>query len=68
MIDDAADGGKVGTKVYHGVNAVILAGLPVAIATSPSALTMPLDVVLGVALPLHAHIGMNYGESTGQYI
>jgi len=25
-------------------------------------LTMPLDIVLGIALPLHAHIGMNYGE------
>lgn len=23
---------------------------------------MPLDVVLGLAMPLHAHIGMNYGE------
>lgn len=41
---------------------VVLAGVPAAIATSPSALTMPLDIVLGIALPLHAHIGMNYGE------
>ncbi|CAN0135563.1 unnamed protein product [Pylaiella littoralis] len=55
-----ADDGKLGTKLYHAVNMVALAGVPAAVATSPSALTMPLDVVLGIALPLHAHIGMNY--------
>jgi succinate dehydrogenase (ubiquinone) membrane anchor subunit len=27
---------------------------------SPSKLNMPVDLALGVALPLHAHIGMNY--------
>lgn len=58
----SADGGKLGTKLYHAVNLVVLAGVPAAIATSPSSLTLPLDVVLGLALPLHAHIGMNYGE------
>lgn len=61
-VDATADDGKLGTKLYHGVNLVILAGVPAAVATSPSALTMPLDVVLGLAMPLHAHIGMNYGE------
>ncbi|CAM9607088.1 unnamed protein product [Ascophyllum nodosum] len=55
-----ADAGKLGTKLYHSVNLVILAGLPAALATSPSALTMPLDTVMGLAMPLHAHIGMNY--------
>ncbi|CAM9507171.1 unnamed protein product [Scytosiphon promiscuus] len=55
-----ADDGKLGTKLYHAVNMVILAGVPAAVATSPSALTMPLDIVLGIAMPLHAHIGMNY--------
>lgn len=57
-----ADDGKLGTKLYHAVNMVVLAGVPAAITTSPSVFTMPLDIVLGVALPLHAHIGMNYGE------
>ncbi|GMI54389.1 hypothetical protein TeGR_g10095 [Tetraparma gracilis] len=33
---------------------------PVCFAVSPSAVSMPLDVALGLALPLHAHIGMNY--------
>ena len=60
--DATADDGKLGTKLYHAVNMVVLAGVPAAITTSPSALTMPLDLVLGIALPLHAHIGMNYGE------
>ncbi|CAM9213955.1 unnamed protein product [Hapterophycus canaliculatus] len=55
-----ADDGKLGTKLYHAVNMVVLAGVPAAIATSPSALTMPLDIVLGLAMPLHAHIGVNY--------
>lgn len=58
----SADDGKLGTKLYHAVNMVVLAGVPAAVATSPSALTMPLDIVLGIALPLHAHVGMNYGE------
>lgn len=62
MLTFAADDGKLGTKLYHAVNLVILAGVPAVIATSPSALTMPLDVVLGLAMPLHAHIGMNYGK------
>ncbi|CAM9507595.1 unnamed protein product [Scytosiphon promiscuus] len=55
-----ADDGKLGTKLYHAVNMVVLAGVPAAVATSPSALTMPLDIVLGIAMPLHAHIGVNY--------
>ena len=37
-----------------------MAAMPLALITAPSPLTMPLDVVLGLALPLHAHIGMNY--------
>jgi len=27
---------------------------------SPSKMNLPVDLALGVALPLHAHIGMNY--------
>lgn len=59
---NAADEGKLGTKLYHGVSLALLAGVPLAVATSPSAITMPIDVVLGIAMPVHAHIGMNYGE------
>ena len=33
---------------------------PVAFALSPSVLNMPVDVALGLAIPLHAHIGMGY--------
>ncbi|CAM9416081.1 unnamed protein product [Choristocarpus tenellus] len=39
---------------------LVLAGVPVAITTSPSMITKPLDVLLGLAIPIHAHIGMNY--------
>ncbi|CAM9849684.1 unnamed protein product [Sphacelaria rigidula] len=55
-----ADEGKLGTKLYHGVSLALLVGVPLAFATSPSAITMPVDVVLGIAMPVHAHIGMNY--------
>eukprot|EP00520_Triparma_pacifica_P005145 CAMPEP_0118662020 /NCGR_PEP_ID=MMETSP0785-20121206/16598_1 /TAXON_ID=91992 /ORGANISM="Bolidomonas pacifica, Strain CCMP 1866" /LENGTH=94 /DNA_ID=CAMNT_0006555515 /DNA_START=99 /DNA_END=380 /DNA_ORIENTATION=- len=33
---------------------------PVAFALSPSVINMPFDLALGLALPLHAHIGMSY--------
>ena len=33
---------------------------PVAFALAPSKLCFPIDLALGVALPLHMHIGMNY--------
>lgn len=58
----SADDGKMGTKLYHAVNMVVVVGVPAAVIVSPSFLTKPLDVIMSVALPLHAHIGMNYGE------
>lgn len=63
MLSFSADEGKMGTKLYHAVNLVVLVGTPVAIATSSPSLTLPLDVILSVAMPLHAHIGMNYGKA-----
>jgi len=46
-------------KLYHYVNLSLLAAAPAAFAVSPSPLTFPLDLFLGVAFPVHAHIGMN---------
>eukprot|EP00242_Pyramimonas_sp_CCMP2087_P006513 CAMPEP_0198209976 /NCGR_PEP_ID=MMETSP1445-20131203/18020_1 /TAXON_ID=36898 /ORGANISM="Pyramimonas sp., Strain CCMP2087" /LENGTH=100 /DNA_ID=CAMNT_0043883901 /DNA_START=126 /DNA_END=428 /DNA_ORIENTATION=+ len=34
--------------------------VPLSIATSPNALSMPVDLALAVALPIHSHIALNY--------
>ncbi|CAM9508446.1 unnamed protein product, partial [Phaeothamnion confervicola] len=56
----AADEGTLATHVYHMANLFLLAVTPVALVLSPSVLNKPVDLALGVAFPLHAHIGMNY--------
>jgi succinate dehydrogenase (ubiquinone) membrane anchor subunit len=56
----AADEGAISTKVYHSVNMGILVLTPMAFALAPSKWVLPVDLALGLALPLHMHIGMNY--------
>lgn len=55
-----ADTGPLATKTYHKINLCIMGLTPVAFALSPSVLNLPVDVLLGLALPAHAHIGMSY--------
>ncbi|GMH86272.1 hypothetical protein TrST_g6911 [Triparma strigata] len=55
-----SDEGPLSTSTYHKVNMLIMGLTPVAFALSPSKLNLPIDVLLGLALPLHAHIGMSY--------
>jgi len=55
-----ADTGAVGTKFYHLSNSALLIAAPLAFFLSPSILSFPLDLFLGVVFPLHAHIGFNY--------
>jgi succinate dehydrogenase (ubiquinone) membrane anchor subunit len=57
-----ADEGREAFKLYHKTHFVALAGAPLAFALSPLSpmLNMPVDLALGVAFPLHAHIGMNW--------
>lgn len=55
-----ADTGAVGTKYYHLMNTSLLVAAPLALFLSPSPLTFPVDLFLGVAFPLHAHVGFNY--------
>lgn len=50
----------MGVKYYHLLNTSLLAAAPLALLLSPSALTFPVDLFLGVAFPLHAHVGFNY--------
>jgi succinate dehydrogenase (ubiquinone) membrane anchor subunit len=45
--------------LYHHVNTSLLVLTPCALILSPSPWAFPLDLALGVALPLHGHIGMN---------
>ena len=39
---------------------VLAAATPLAVFLSPSAFNVPVDVALGVILPFHGHVGMNY--------
>jgi succinate dehydrogenase (ubiquinone) membrane anchor subunit len=55
-----ADSGAVGTKFYHLSNTALLVAAPLALFLSPSPLTFPVDLFLGVAFPVHGHIGINY--------
>jgi len=56
----AADQTITQNRVYHKTHYAVLALVPIALAAHPSALSMPVDVALAIALPLHAHIGMNW--------
>ena len=54
-----ADSTATMISLHHKMNIAILGLVPVALATSSTALQMPLDLLLGIALPVHGHIGMN---------
>eukprot|EP00499_Haloplacidia_sp_CaronLabIsolate_P002328 CAMPEP_0196772744 /NCGR_PEP_ID=MMETSP1104-20130614/2397_1 /TAXON_ID=33652 /ORGANISM="Cafeteria sp., Strain Caron Lab Isolate" /LENGTH=130 /DNA_ID=CAMNT_0042142885 /DNA_START=116 /DNA_END=508 /DNA_ORIENTATION=+ len=45
--------------MMHKLNYVLLAGVPIAVVFAPSPLAKPVDLLLGVVLPLHAHVGLN---------
>lgn len=57
-----ADEGLTSFKLYHKTHMVALAGAPIAFALSPFSpmLNMPVDLVLGLAFPLHCHVGVNW--------
>ena len=45
--------------MVHKTAYALAALVPVAIFVSPSPLTTPVDIALGIAIPLHAHVGCN---------
>jgi len=45
--------------LHHKINYALIALTPVALVLSPSALSMPFDIALGIVLPIHSHISMN---------
>lgn len=52
----AADQTITQNRIYHKTHYAVLALVPVAMVAHPSALSMPVDVALAIALPLHAHV------------
>mmetsp|Transcript_27856 Transcript_27856/g.61529 ORF Transcript_27856/g.61529 Transcript_27856/m.61529 type:complete len:139 (+) Transcript_27856:36-452(+) len=55
-----ADSGSIGTKFHHLANVLLLGLFPVAVISGPSMVSLPIDLALGVLVPAHAHIGINY--------
>lgn len=45
--------------LYHHINNGLLALTPCALILSPSPWAMPVDLALGIMIPLHGHIAMN---------
>jgi succinate dehydrogenase (ubiquinone) membrane anchor subunit len=54
----AADRGRAMMKIYH-ASSFALAALVPAAAVLPGG-HMPIDLALGVALPVHSHIALNF--------
>ena len=48
-----------GLHLYHKLNLALIGLGPLALLLSPSALNTPIDLLLGVMIPLHGHIGGN---------
>jgi succinate dehydrogenase (ubiquinone) membrane anchor subunit len=55
----AADNHVLSVKLQHLTSMGLMAAVPLAVVFSPSPLSLPVDLALGVILPVHAHIGMN---------
>ena len=48
-----------GLRLYHKLNFGLIALGPLALLLSPSSLNVPVDLILGVMIPLHGHVGGN---------
>ena len=54
-----SDQSSHGLRLYHKLNFGLIALGPLALALSPSAMSVPIDLLLGVMIPLHGHVGGN---------
>ncbi|CAL54960.1 Succinate dehydrogenase [ubiquinone] cytochrome b small subunit, CybS [Ostreococcus tauri] len=54
----AADRGRAMMKIYHGSSIALAALTPTAMAIEGG--SAPIDLALGVALPVHSHIALNF--------
>ena len=48
-----------GLHLYHKLNLALIGLGPLALMLSPSSLNFPVDLLLGVMIPLHGHVGGN---------
>lgn len=54
-----ADGSNAALKWFHSTGVVLAVATPVAFILSPSVLSLPLDVTLGLLFPFHSHVALN---------
>ena len=52
------DRGKMMMKIYHGSSFALAGLVPAAMVIRDG--NLPVDLALGVALPVHSHIGLNF--------
>ena len=55
-----ADGNQLANKFYHKSMMALAVLTPVSFILAPHPMNMPIDCILGVLFPLHAHVGLNY--------
>lgn len=55
-----ADASNASFSLYHKTSLALIAATPFAIAMSNSTVGTAIDVAMGLAIPVHAHIGMNW--------
>mmetsp|Transcript_6112 Transcript_6112/g.10861 ORF Transcript_6112/g.10861 Transcript_6112/m.10861 type:complete len:161 (-) Transcript_6112:43-525(-) len=56
----AADQNITAQSIFHKTSIASLVLTPIALVAHPSPLSMPLDVILAITFPLHAHIGLQW--------
>jgi len=56
MIDSIAQASEA--ELYHWSSIAVAASIPPALLLSPWFLAVPFDLALGIAIPLHSHIGV----------
>jgi succinate dehydrogenase (ubiquinone) membrane anchor subunit len=56
----SADGSNSLTRWHHRISYSLMIVTPVAIMFGPSSVTHTLDYALGLAIPFHSHVGLNY--------
>ena len=54
-----SDQSSHGLRMYHKLNFALIGLGPLALLLSPSSLNFPVDLLLGVVIPLHGHVGGN---------
>eukprot|EP00322_Chrysochromulina_rotalis_P029422 CAMPEP_0115847052 /NCGR_PEP_ID=MMETSP0287-20121206/10180_1 /TAXON_ID=412157 /ORGANISM="Chrysochromulina rotalis, Strain UIO044" /LENGTH=142 /DNA_ID=CAMNT_0003300867 /DNA_START=16 /DNA_END=444 /DNA_ORIENTATION=+ len=54
-----ADSTSALISLHHKINLALLGIFPLSLVLSPSSLNMPVDLALGIFLPIHSHISMN---------